>query len=965
MNKKYFLAVLFCLGLAGVSSVPAQLVWTGNVDNTWDTTTTNWLNGGMATPYVDGSNVVFNDSSLQTTVNITGSVSPASIIVTNNANTYMFTNGAISGNGWLRKEGAGALVLAASNSFSGGITFNTVQSSNIVPLLVSRAVGALGTGPVIINRTSSNYPTLQFETPFKTNINDITVTGTVGKAVINTFGVLTLQGNLTMYGGNSNSLNIMFSNSAQSLLVFNQAAAGNKVNLGTNGMINHYGGLLDPVSPLNFPTNYYLSGNGILLLSPGFNWSNLVAGRMWVNSSAPSGGQWSGNNFAARGANQVIDGTGAFNPGNSNNWASLKTGITLGSVVTNADGTFYANAGVKITRDFYATGLLPVNVVNQGPGNTNRSSVGIIHELAGTISGTGVVSFVGTGVSANDGQVAELVLSGASQWTGADCWDYQSSQRLITGPGGLVIGSSTGGGNPVGFIRFKGNASLPSGNNGSNSYILVCGRFSNYAGYLFTGSTSNEVYSLTSGVRFVIGGNGLSATLGSAIGTATLSDGMVSIFSSNSNDNRTVYLLVRDTNSVFALGSSPGAVRFSSCYSGSNSANQGWLSSTNAATPMFDRFATNTLVKRGPGTLVLSNVQYTLFNGSGDITTNFAWEIGSDTAGYFDGVVRETGTAVSNSLRMMPSVTMKGGVMGLTSNYSPTLGTSSINGQVFNMAWPSGGGFAAYGGKCVVTLTPRGGNVLNWSQNSPANADFFMAKNEPLLLSAPDADSPIEISSASSNVISLGTGATNVVICVYDNPATNTDQAIIDIPIVSAGGSNLIKSGAGTLTLTATNNNWYGTTSVTNGTLIVNGAILRTNSSIIVYSGATLSGTGVIGRAVNVMAGGTLTAGTLNSPSGTLTINSNVDLSGGGTLLIDVSGRIVVSGAVTNGGPLQVTANNAITPGGYVTNLTAAGGFVGSFTSTNVPTNYVIIPSADNKNLILHRNSGGFVFRIQ
>jgi autotransporter-associated beta strand protein len=402
------LAVL--TGAVGIASAPAQLVWTGNVNNAWDTTSANWLNGGIPATYADNNNVLFNDSALQATVNVVAPVTPSSVIVTNSSATFIFTNSSVNGNGWLRKEGGGTLILSASNAFTGSFTINGGR-------VITRVAGALGSGSVLFNRSSINGAILQLEVPYQVLSNDITVTGQVGTVTLNTLSPMTLQADLTSYG--TNTLNIMSSNSSSALMVFNQAAAGKAVMLATGSRINQDYGLFDPVVAANLPTNagYRQNASGMIVLSPGFSWGNLVGGRTWTNSATPGGFQWMGRNFAGRGSTQVIDGTGAFQAGATNTWLSSGFGILMGSSVTNADGSFYANAGVKIIRDIFISGDYPVTVASTGPGFTNDSSVGIIQELAGTISGTGAVRLLAAGTG-SEGQLPELVLSGNSVWTG-------------------------------------------------------------------------------------------------------------------------------------------------------------------------------------------------------------------------------------------------------------------------------------------------------------------------------------------------------------------------------------------------------------------------------------------------------------------------------------------------------------------------------------------------------------------
>jgi autotransporter-associated beta strand protein len=108
------------------------------------------------------------------------------------------------------------------------------------------------------------------------------------------------------------------------------------------------------------------------------------------------------------------------------------------------------------------------------------------------------------------------------------------------------------------------------------------------------------------------------------------------------------------------------------------------------------------------------------------------------------------------------------------------------------------------------------------------------------------------------------------------NTITTGEDVGATIASVLSGSQGMTKSGQGTLTLSGTNS-YSGTTAVEAGTLVVNGSI--TNSATTVQSGAVLGGSGAVG-ATTILSGGTIAPG--ESP-GTLTNIGNLTWSGGGS----------------------------------------------------------------------------------
>jgi len=134
------------------------------------------------------------------------------------------------------------------------------------------------------------------------------------------------------------------------------------------------------------------------------------------------------------------------------------------------------------------------------------------------------------------------------------------------------------------------------------------------------------------------------------------------------------------------------------------------------------------------------------------------------------------------------------------------------------------------------------------------------------------------------------------------------------------GGSSsyaLTKTGAGTMILNS-NNTYTGVTTVSNGTLEVDGSIA--GGAVTVGSGALLDGTGTINGSPTIQSGGTLMAGTLAS-IGTLSISNVLTLTSGGTTQMRISktGGTLASDLLQ--GMISVTYGSTLT----VSNVTSDG----------------------------------------
>jgi autotransporter-associated beta strand protein len=150
----------------------------------------------------------------------------------------------------------------------------------------------------------------------------------------------------------------------------------------------------------------------------------------------------------------------------------------------------------------------------------------------------------------------------------------------------------------------------------------------------------------------------------------------------------------------------------------------------------------------------------------------------------------------------------------------------------------------------------------------------------------------------------------------------------------------LVKTGTAAQSLNGTNT-YIGLTTVSNGTLFVNG-VLGTNS--VTVAGGTLAGVGNVLGAVTVQNGGTFAPGT--NAIGQFTISNSLTLATGSTTKIEISkiGGVTTNDSVAGltslscGGTITVTnLGGTALAAGDMFKIFSAGSFSGTFAVTNLP----------------------------
>jgi autotransporter-associated beta strand protein len=166
------------------------------------------------------------------------------------------------------------------------------------------------------------------------------------------------------------------------------------------------------------------------------------------------------------------------------------------------------------------------------------------------------------------------------------------------------------------------------------------------------------------------------------------------------------------------------------------------------------------------------------------------------------------------------------------------------------------------------------------------------------------------------------------------NTLTINQSASLNYNGAIAGGTalNLVKSGAGQLTLSGNNSVYAGSTVLSNGTLLVMSDL---GASPVTVNGGTLGGSGTLNAAVAVNTGGTLSPGT--NGIGTLTINNTLTLAAGSTTTVQVDKGLVAADQVTGlttvtyGGTLVVTNLSGTLDTNTAFTLFSATSHVGNF----------------------------------
>jgi len=907
--------------LVSITYIPKNIVWRGDsVNNIWDTTNTaDWFNGNDLVTFNSSDNVTFDDTgSARPAININSPVAPGSLVFNASQQDYTIGGtGAISGTASLTKSGTDNLFVNNANSFTGNVNLNsgTIQLNN---------GGTIGTGSIIFENGSLINNWASGTQPGFGNVIIITNNGT---ANINLGNRIALSGNIS----GSGTLNITAqSNVARDDLNGNATGFTGTVNFLGNGQMRgranggFFVGFPNAVTVMNSPVSlgFYDGSSGSTFYFGALSGTNLNTVLYLSYAGAPTLNIGSLNldtTFAGEFQNTinlVKAGTGTL----TLSGASTHTGTTtVGAGTLLVNGSFSSSSvTVASGADLRGTGFFGGGVIIQAGGNILP---GILNGQAGTLT-------VSNGLTL-------------------------ASPNLF-----FDLSSSPGGVNDK--IVMQGGSLAMSGVN-------------NYIFYPINGAYGAGTYDLIDGATSSTAWSGVTQNLPA--------------------NTRQTFNLFRA-----AAGSNPSYIRLtvtgnacSLVWQGTNGNNwdvatTNWL---NTAAPdqfynldlvQFDDTSTNGNVNivgtLQPATVLVTNnlLNYTIgggvLAGFTSLTKNGPGMLTLNSSNSFSGGMFVNGGTlqfVNNYFAAGTGpITLNGGTLFLNGIGTGSTIASSGNNTLQTYAQPYAG--FSLQGTGVLNVNVGGGGVFspsgdwsgfsgslnfltgNWirelntvsfgSSNAvwnfgPAGGIYNKYGGATISLGAVFGGASSGLSGATTATASLTT---------YAIGGVNTNS-IFD-GVISDGGAAttaLVFNGPGSLMLTG-NNTFSGGTTVSAGTLIVNNtAGSGTGSGVVTINGAaTLAGMGAIGGIVSVAPGGTIEPG--GTSPGVLIISNDLSLDNASVMQFQLgtsSDQINVTGNLTLGGTLNISAAGGFGPGSYILFNYGDALSVGMLTLGNAPAGYL------------------------
>jgi autotransporter-associated beta strand protein len=496
-----------------VKPAGGTLTWAGTAGGAWDVATTyNWKSGSTAAKYVNYSGDTFPDNTNTTTITITsGGVTPTAVTCDNNADSYTFNGGPITG--------LGSFTVAETGTAAGTVTlYNT--NSYTGPTTVTK-------GTLIIGSTGSIASSL---------------------VLVGTAGTLNVSGSWS--GGtslaDSGSVNVFSTGSI---------AAGT-LSVASGGTLNVSGNLsgspalaVSGVAVFNGSQALgSLAGSGVVGLGSG------------TQLALTTFGAFSGSITGAGGLNYSLGGGTATVPSAATLSYSGGTTIGGGTLQVSSDASFgNATGGIQInnaTLDIVNTTAYPSTSRTITVGDPNAT----LKIDSGTFTINNPISVAGSGALTKNGAgtlaLANGVLPSGMNFTATgggvvDLGGNSFSPGLVTiGPGGSTVQNGTLTSSAGYLLSGPGTIAAVLAGNGGLSASAGTSTLSNTAnsyggGTTVSGAATKLVFATgvmpTPGTTLTLSGGVLSLTLSGSVVAGLPNSGLnVSVYNQAANGSENV-----------------------------------------------------------------------------------------------------------------------------------------------------------------------------------------------------------------------------------------------------------------------------------------------------------------------------------------------------------------------------------------------------------------------------------------
>ncbi|WP_312284314.1 autotransporter-associated beta strand repeat-containing protein [Yokenella regensburgei] len=669
----------------------------------------------------------------------------------------------------------------------------------------------------------------------------------------------------------------------------NGSVLGNIANAGTLA--------LKPASGTSMAVSGVVSGSGML---------RMIGTGTAVLTGANT---YTGGTTISSGTLQIGDGTtNGTLPGNVVNNAALvfmpKTATSLnyggvisgtGTVTQNGPGTtVFTGANTYTGGTIVSSGVLQL-----GDGTVNNDG-----SIAGNVANNGTLAFRFNGSKTFAGQISgsgnvsqqsgTTTLSGVNTYTGG---------TALNG-GVLVVSNDNNLGDVSGRLTFNGGFLQTNATIARDIVINAGGGriFSN--GATFSGNISGTgVLEFQGGTTYITGNNTSSGGIilseygtvvinsASAVGTGKITGRSQDAVYGGGGNLRTTATMTLANDVDFG---------FTSFYGNGGQQSVGFITDAGTTLTMTGNFNSvggyrpaNGISKSGAGTMVLANASFqdggypvrvyagTLIVGDGGTRGTIGAapvQIASGAALKFnrgDTYLYSGGISGAGSFEQIGS-----GTLVLTGNNTQTGGSTITSGTV---QLGNGGTSGWISGDITNngTLAFNRSDNVTWSNLISGTGSLSKLGTNTLTLTGTQAYTGG--TTINAGILQLGDGTTDGSIIGNVNMAGGalafnaSNGSITDQNALISGAGGVTKLGLGTTVLKGSNT-YTGATTVSAGTLYIDGNQSAATGATSVANGATLSGTGTIGGDVTIANGATLMPGSESGTGGTLTINGNLAL---------------------------------------------------------------------------------------